>query len=275
MQIFGILGVNLFAGRMWSCNCSHVYPPGVTPDTVVFDDRGGWADAATGRTSAELGLSIALVETKQQCLGIPRNWTLGDYSTHMAEHVDWHVFGVDPSFPDAVSRCFWDNRPYNFDTVPNAMMSLFTASTLAGWTDIMEIAMDSTGIGNQPVPFSFMGAGLFFLSYVMVMAFFVTNLFIGVLIDFIGHSDGTALHTDAQQKLLDLKKFSRLHKVAHHTTRPLAPPYSLHTFLPKAEPRLPQALEARDRPGKLRPELVLQPGGVQVLGQPLERLHRL
>ena len=41
-----------------------------------------------------------------------------------------------------------------------------------------------------------------------------------MLIDFIGHSDGTALHTDAQQKLIDLKKFSRLHKPSKRETGP-------------------------------------------------------
>eukprot|EP01050_Picozoa_sp_SAG11_P022828 SAG11_NODE_4416_length_1905_cov_1.266888_1_plen_80_part_00 len=49
--------------------------------------------------------------------------------------------------------------------------------------------------------------GADFVVYILVMSFFVTNLFIGVLIDFIGTSDGTSLLTEKQQKLVDIKKF--------------------------------------------------------------------
>ena len=52
------------------------------------------------------------------------------------------------------------------------------------------------------------------------MAFFVTNLFIGVLIDFIGHSDGSALLTEEQQKLIDMQKFQKLHRPTTRDTGP-------------------------------------------------------
>jgi hypothetical protein len=58
-----------------------------------------------------------------------------------------------------------------------------------------------------------------------MMSFFVTNLFIGVLVDFIGHSDGTALLTQAQQQRSDLSKFQRLH--GKPTTRERPPTSSI------------------------------------------------
>ena len=61
---------------------------------------------------------------------------------------------------------------------------------------------------------------MYFLFYVLIMAFFVTNLFIGVLIDFIGHSDGTALLTEEQQKLIDMQKFQKLHRPSEHEKAP-------------------------------------------------------
>ena len=196
--IFAILGVNLLGGKFFACNCSHAFPLGITAATHRFDDSGGYYNSTTHVKNAAFE-----VMTKRMCVGPP------DYNGTVA--------GVDPMFPNAISTCYWDNRPYNFDTCGNAMMALFTASTLAGWTDIMEIALDSRGIDDQPVFFSAWYYSIYFLIYVMLMAFFVTNLFIGVLIDFMSNSDGSALLTEEQQKLLDLKKFQRLH-------RPEAPP---------------------------------------------------
>lgn len=40
----------------------------------------------------------------------------------------------------------------------------------------------------------------------MCRAFFITNLFLGVLIDFIGQSDGSAFQTEAQQQWADLQR---------------------------------------------------------------------
>jgi hypothetical protein len=207
LLIFAILGVGMFAGQFYTCNCGYVYPQGITPHNSVFDANGGWTVQATGEFFAG---PPATVMRQQDCVGV--NGTGG-------------VFGVDPAYPDTISQCYWDNRPYNFDTALNAAMALFSASTLAGWTDIMEIGLDTRGIGEQPVPFS----GLwylkvwYFLLYVIVMAFFVTNLFVGVLIDFIGNSDGTALLTETQQANLDMQKFKRLHRPAKREAPPANP----------------------------------------------------
>ena len=117
---------------MWSCNCSFIYPPGVTPHNTVFHGNGSWTSNSTKQFFP--GPPTAVTK-EQHCIG--HNGTGG-------------LFGVDGTFPDSVVQCYWDNRPYNFDTTPNAMMALFTASTLAGWTDIMEISLDINGIGMQP-----------------------------------------------------------------------------------------------------------------------------
>ena len=194
LLMFAILGVSLFGGVMWSCTCTYVYPSGVTPATAVFGDDGGWLDLTTGLYDTSTPEPVL---TENHCVG---NDQLGG------------LYGVDPSLPDTISECYWVNRPYNFDTIGNAMMALFTASTLAGWTDIMEAAIDQTGIGLQPASFSQPGFLVYFLMYVLIMAFFVTNLFIGVLIDFISTSDGSALLTDDQQKMTDTMKYAKIHR---------------------------------------------------------------
>ena len=206
---------SLFDYKPGSCAVKDNAPAGTTC-MYKYGEHNGVPGQAKCAQPAELGLAYPIgnettkfelqqVMDKRQCVGKPIGMGFEGYYPE-------NVFGVDPSFPNAISKCYWDNRPYNFDSTGNAMMALFTASTLAGWTDIMEIAVDMRGIDMQPMPFATMPAVLYFLFYVLVMAFFVTNLFIGVLIDFIGHSDGSALLTEDQQKLQDMDKFQKLHR---------------------------------------------------------------
>ena len=213
LLMFGILGVALFAGGMYSCNCSYTYPDGLSPSNTQFLVDGSWVDIATGEQCTEANSTNPFFNA-DSVVGSCRPQKVVKEQHCIGESGDSILYGIDPSFPNSVSQCYWDNRPYNFDTTGNAMMALFTASTLAGWTDIMEAGMDATGIGMQPVPFSgaWVGKCIYFLMYVMIMAFFITNLFIGVLIDFIGNSDGSALLTSDQQMLLDLSKFQKLHR---------------------------------------------------------------
>ena len=204
LLIFGILGTTLFGGKFYSCNCQFVYPDGVTPFNSIFNTEFGQytstlVNATTNATYTITGTPTVTLD-KQMCIG--DKFGAGETVR----------YGVDPTFPDAIAQCYWDNRPYNFDTCIAAMQSLFTASTLAGWTDIMEIAMDIVGFDMQPIPFQSSFFSVYFVFYVFIMSFFVTNLFVGVLIDFIGHSDGTALLTEEQQKVIDMNKFQRMHR---------------------------------------------------------------
>jgi hypothetical protein len=208
--IFGILGVNMFGGKYYSCNCNYVYPPGVTPETHVFGYMGEYTNMTSGITTGC---------TTHECEDKAPKWVDNQIDCSGPD-LQGGIYGIDPNFANSVSECYWDNRPYNFDTCMNAMQALFTASTLAGWTDIMEIGLDSGEIGEQPLAFRKFYMVGYFLMYVLIMAFFVTNLFIGVLIDFIGHSDGSALLTEEQQKLIDMQKFQKLHRPSERETAP-------------------------------------------------------
>eukprot|EP01050_Picozoa_sp_SAG11_P023247 SAG11_NODE_4620_length_1832_cov_1.500866_4_plen_200_part_00 len=136
LLIFGIVGVSLLAGQMFSCNCSHGYPVGVTPQSAAFDRAGGWVDLESQQGNDLLNASVTPIRNKQDCLGLPTDWqpsfhgVLGMSDTRV-EELQGLRYGIDPNFPESVSKCFWDNRPYNFDTVANAMMALFSVSTLA------------------------------------------------------------------------------------------------------------------------------------------------
>jgi hypothetical protein len=201
--IFGILGVNLFAGQFWFCNCFHVYPVGTSLEEIIDGD---------GLVNGSFPYQVM---TKDQCIG-PAYLTSQmeahpELDADLTYHRNHTVWGVDPNFPDAISKCTWENPPYSFDSVSEAMMALFTASTLAGWTDIMERGMDMGGFNHQPVYFKTSWAVGYFMMFVFAMAFFITNLFIGVLIDFISQSDGSALLTEEQQTWIDTQRFQKAH----------------------------------------------------------------
>ena len=94
----------------------------------------------------------------------------------------------------------WDNPPYNFDNIFQAFKSLFIVSTLEGWIDIMHAGMDVNGEGNAPITDNQYNNFLFFWMFVILGAYFVTNIFVGVMVNFFSESSGTGLLTHAQKQ---------------------------------------------------------------------------
>uniref|UniRef100_A0A4W3IAC6 Voltage-dependent L-type calcium channel subunit alpha n=1 Tax=Callorhinchus milii TaxID=7868 RepID=A0A4W3IAC6_CALMI len=64
----------------------------------------------------------------------------------------------------------WHNSDFNFDNVLNAMMALFTVSTFEGWPNIGPVY-------NNRVEIS-----IFFIIYIIIIAFFMMNIFVGFVI---------------------------------------------------------------------------------------------
>jgi hypothetical protein len=73
---------------------------------------------------------------------------------------------------------------FNFDNMPNALVSLFVMATTAGWADVVvqtigaAVYFDHQGDeGYRPVPWT-----LFFMLFMIMAHFFFFNLFIVVVI---------------------------------------------------------------------------------------------
>ena len=94
----------------------------------------------------------------------------------------------------------WVNPPYNFDNIFQAFKSLFIVSTLEGWIDVMHAGMDCAGEGNAPIKDNQFNNFLFFWGFVILGAYFVTNIFVGVMVNFFSESSGTGLLTHAQKQ---------------------------------------------------------------------------
>jgi hypothetical protein len=75
------------------------------------------------------------------------------------------------------------NAHMTFDDYPSAIVAFFSISTTENWVDLMYAAVDSQGIDMQPIQNNNPGFIFFFIFFVIIGAFFVLNLFIGVIID--------------------------------------------------------------------------------------------
>uniref|UniRef100_A0A7S3DJI7 Calcium-channel protein CCH1 n=1 Tax=Palpitomonas bilix TaxID=652834 RepID=A0A7S3DJI7_9EUKA len=106
----------------------------------------------------------------------------------------------------------WQNPIYyfGFDNVPASLLTLFEASTLEGWLDVMQSAIDGRLPGQTPVYQTNPQAAWFFFGWTIVGAFFVMNLFIGVVIDNYNEikrkQDGEAFMTSDQKAWVDAMK---------------------------------------------------------------------
>ncbi|XP_070594614.1 voltage-dependent L-type calcium channel subunit alpha-1D isoform X2 [Erythrolamprus reginae] len=76
----------------------------------------------------------------------------------------------------------WQNSDFNFDNVLTAMMALFTVSTFEGWPALLYKAIDSNGENMGPVYNYRVEISIFFIIYIIIIAFFMMNIFVGFVI---------------------------------------------------------------------------------------------
>ncbi|KFQ28793.1 Voltage-dependent L-type calcium channel subunit alpha-1D, partial [Mesitornis unicolor] len=76
----------------------------------------------------------------------------------------------------------WQNSDFNFDNVLSAMMALFTVSTFEGWPALLYKAIDSNGENVGPVYNYRVEISIFFIIYIIIIAFFMMNIFVGFVI---------------------------------------------------------------------------------------------
>uniref|UniRef100_A0A3Q2XN67 Calcium voltage-gated channel subunit alpha1 H n=1 Tax=Hippocampus comes TaxID=109280 RepID=A0A3Q2XN67_HIPCM len=77
----------------------------------------------------------------------------------------------------------WMRRKYNFDNLGQALMSLFVLSCKDGWVSIMYDGLDAVGVDQQPVRNNNPWMLLFFISFLLIVSFFVLNMFVGVVVE--------------------------------------------------------------------------------------------
>nr|KAF6310171.1 calcium voltage-gated channel subunit alpha1 D [Myotis myotis] len=81
-----------------------------------------------------------------------------------------------------VHERLWQNSDFNFDNVLSAMMALFTVSTFEGWPELLYKAIDSNGENVGPIYNYRVEISIFFIIYIIIVAFFMMNIFVGFVI---------------------------------------------------------------------------------------------
>ncbi|XP_055945337.1 voltage-dependent T-type calcium channel subunit alpha-1I-like [Argiope bruennichi] len=84
---------------------------------------------------------------------------------------------------EADARNQWVNQRYNFDNLGQALMSLFVLSSKDGWVNIMYTGLDAVGVDQQPIVNYNEWRLLYFISFLLLVAFFVLNMFVGVVVE--------------------------------------------------------------------------------------------
>ncbi|XP_013922794.1 PREDICTED: voltage-dependent L-type calcium channel subunit alpha-1S, partial [Thamnophis sirtalis] len=95
---------------------------------------------------------------------------------HFIEYVD-----ADPTQVVEKAR-WWLHNDFHFDNVLSAMMSLFTVSTFEGWPKLLYKAIDTHTEDMGPIYNYRMGIAIFFIIYLILIAFFMMNIFVGFII---------------------------------------------------------------------------------------------
>jgi len=119
----------------------------------------------------------------------------------------------------------WQNSNMNFDNAMSAMNSLFLMMQGEGWTETMYKAMDSTGIGLEPITNNKVYFLAFFVAYMIVGALFISNLFVGVVIDNFNkikekNELGSAFVTDNQRQWILMQQIGQRLSMRKKTMEP-------------------------------------------------------
>nr|XP_060633075.1 voltage-dependent T-type calcium channel subunit alpha-1I isoform X3 [Anolis sagrei ordinatus] len=100
----------------------------------------------------------------------------------------YHCLGVDIRNITNRSDCMaanykWVHHKYNFDNLGQALMSLFVLASKDGWVNIMYNGLDAVAVDQQPVTNNNPWMLLYFISFLLIVSFFVLNMFVGVVVE--------------------------------------------------------------------------------------------
>uniref|UniRef100_G3PEK3 Voltage-dependent L-type calcium channel subunit alpha n=1 Tax=Gasterosteus aculeatus aculeatus TaxID=481459 RepID=G3PEK3_GASAC len=81
-----------------------------------------------------------------------------------------------------VRERIWENSDFNFDNVLQGMLALFTVSTFEGWPQLLYRSVDANAINRGPIYNYRVEISIFFIIYIIIIAFFMMNIFVGFVI---------------------------------------------------------------------------------------------
>ncbi|XP_069566098.1 voltage-dependent T-type calcium channel subunit alpha-1H isoform X1 [Brachyistius frenatus] len=149
----------------------------------------------------------------------------------------YHCEGLDTKNITNKSDCLqanyrWIRRKYNFDNLIQALMSLFVLSCKDGWVNIMYDGLDAVGVDQQPVRNHNPWMLLYFISFLLIVSFFVLNMFVGVVVENFHkcrqdqEEEEARLREEKRLKMIEKKRRSKENGGAEAKQRPYYADYS-------------------------------------------------
>uniref|UniRef100_A0A3P8WR46 Calcium channel, voltage-dependent, L type, alpha 1F subunit n=1 Tax=Cynoglossus semilaevis TaxID=244447 RepID=A0A3P8WR46_CYNSE len=131
------------------------------------------------RTIGNIMIVTTLLQFMFACIGVQlfkgKFYRCTDEAKHTPEQ-----YG-DVTHPMVRERV-WHNSDFNFDNVLMGMMALFTVSTFEGWPALLYKAIDANGENSGPIYNYRVEISIFFIVYIIIIAFFMMNIFVGFVI---------------------------------------------------------------------------------------------
>uniref|UniRef100_A0A3P9DNJ5 Calcium channel, voltage-dependent, L type, alpha 1F subunit n=1 Tax=Maylandia zebra TaxID=106582 RepID=A0A3P9DNJ5_9CICH len=138
------------------------------------------------RTIGNIMIVTTLLQFMFACIGVQlfkgKFYRCTDEAKHTPEQCGTFVVykDGDVSHPMVRER-IWMNSDFNFDNVLMGMMALFTVSTFEGWP-LLYKAIDANGENSGPIYNYRVEISIFFIVYIIIIAFFMMNIFVGFVI---------------------------------------------------------------------------------------------
>ncbi|XP_027831814.2 voltage-dependent L-type calcium channel subunit alpha-1S isoform X1 [Ovis aries] len=140
------------------------------------------------RTIGNIVLVTTLLQFMFACIGVQlfkgKFFSCNDLSKMTEEECRGYYYVYkdgDPTQIEVRPRQ-WAHNAFHFDNVLSAMMSLFTVSTFEGWPELLYKAIDSHEEDKGPVYNHRVEMAVFFIAYLILIAFFMMNIFVGFVI---------------------------------------------------------------------------------------------
>ncbi|XP_056221641.1 voltage-dependent T-type calcium channel subunit alpha-1G isoform X4 [Seriola aureovittata] len=134
--------------------------------------------------------------------------------------VEHHIKNITNKSDCEQASYKWVRHKYNFDNLGQALMSLFVLASKDGWVDIMYNGLDAVGVDKQPELNYNPWMLLYFISFLLIVAFFVLNMFVGVVVE---NFHKCRRHQEAEEaKRREAKRLKRKEKKRRSKEKELA-----------------------------------------------------
>ncbi|POI34109.1 hypothetical protein CIB84_002139 [Bambusicola thoracicus] len=140
------------------------------------------------KTIGNIVIVTTLLQFMFACIGVqlfkgkfysctdPSKLTEKECRGHFINYVDGDPMQIE------LKERVWFHNAFHFNNVLSAMMSLFTVSTFEGWPELLYRAIDTNDENKGPIYNYRVEIAMFFIIYIILIAFFMMNIFVGFVI---------------------------------------------------------------------------------------------